>query len=247
MTRTAQTRPVEGTAPTTRRAGVVRRLVSATGRLLRLLLVSLLVSIVIEWIGMHAWWPELGVEHSHQMVLAESAFLDRNISSSWVRSKPAASICQLISTTRSSLSESQVVTQLTGWSGEIRSYVGSSAAWRCLKGMLGPYARAARNISELYGIRLIVLGLAAPLFVLLGWVGLVDGLDQRDLRRWGGGRESSYVYHYAKRSNVVFVALAGFIYLAMPFTIHPAFVLVPFAIACAGSIALTASRFKKYL
>ena len=133
------------------------------------------------------------------------------------------------------------------WSEEVRSHIRSSAAWRGLKSMLGPYARAARNISELYAIRLTVLGLAAPLFVLLGWVGLVDGLVQRDLRRWGGGRESSYVYHYAKRSNIVFVALAGFIYLAMPFTIHPAIVLVPFAIACAGSIGLTASRFKKYL
>ena len=247
MTRTAQTRPVEGTAPATRRAGVVRCLVGATGRLLRLLLVSLLVSIAIEWIGMHAWWPELGVEHSHRMVLAESAFLDRNISSSWVRSQPAAAISRLIARTKSSLSESQIVTHVIEWSGTVTSHIRSSAAWRGLKSMLGPYARAARNISELYAIRLTVLGLAAPLFVLLGWVGLVDGLVQRDLRRWGGGRESSYVYHYAKRSNIVFVALAGFIYLAMPFTIHPAIVLVPFAIACAGSIGLTASRFKKYL
>ena len=226
---------------------MVRRLVGATGRLLRLLLVSLLVSIAIEWIGMHAWWPELGVEHSHRMVLAESAFLDRNISSSWVQSQPAAAIGRLTARTRSSLTKSQVATQVIGWSGEVWNYVGSGPTWRGLKSMLGPYARVARNISELYAIRLTVIGLAAPLFVLLGWVGLVDGLVQRDLRRWGGGRESSYVYHYAKRSNIVFVALAGFIYLAMPFTIHPAIVLVPFAIACAGSIGLTASRFKKYL
>ena len=40
------------------------------------------------------------------------------------------------------------------------------------------------------------------MFVLLTWVGLVDGLVQCDLRRWGGGRESSYVYHYAKREGV---------------------------------------------
>lgn len=226
---------------------MVRRLVGATGRLLRLLLVSLLVSIAIEWIGMHAWWPELGVEHSQRMVVAESAFLERNISSSWVRSKPVAAISRLIARTRSSLSESQLATQVIGWSGEISSHFHSSPTWHDIQSMLEPYARVARNISELYAIRLTVLGLAAPLFVLLIWVGLVDGLVQRDLRRWGGGRESSYVYHYAKRSNVVFVALAGFIYLAMPFTIHAAIVLVPFAIACAGSVGLTASRFKKYL
>ena len=155
---------------------MVRRLAAWMGRVLRLLLVSLLVSIAIEWIGMHAWWPELGVEHSRQMVQAESEFLDRNISSSWVRSQPAAAISRLIARTRSSLSESHVATQVIGWSGEVTSHIRSSHAWRGLQSMLGPYARAARNISEHYAIRLTVLGLASPVFVLLGWVGLVDGL-----------------------------------------------------------------------
>ena len=39
-----------------------------------------------------------------------------------------------------------------------------------------------------------------PVFVLFTLVALVDGLVRRDLRRWGGGRESSFVYHYAKQS-----------------------------------------------
>ena len=226
---------------------MLTRCIGWIGRVLRLLLASLLVSILIEWVGMHIWWAELGVEHSQQMVQAEAEFLQKNISISWVRSNPAAAIRRLVATVRSSLSESQTARSVLEWSKGAKSYYRSSSAWHGLHSAVGPYTRAARNISELYAIRLTILCLAAPLFVLLVWVGLVDGLVQRDLRRWGGGRESSYVYHYAKRSNVVFVALAGFIYLAMPFTIHPAMVLVPFATACAGSIGLTASRFKKYL
>lgn len=247
MAPAAKTRAVDDAAPATRRAGVVRRIVGWFGKALRLLLASLMVSIAIEWIGMHIWWPELGLEHSRQMVEVESAFLDRNVSVSWAQSKPGAAINRLASRAGFALSESRIAMYLASWSKRIRSRLNSSAVWGELMTALGPYVLAARNICDLYLIRLTVLCLAAPLFVLLVWVGLVDGLVQRDLRRWGGGRESSYVYHYAKRSNLVFVALAGFVYLALPLSVHPAIVLVPFALVCAGSISLTASRFKKYL
>jgi hypothetical protein len=45
-------------------------------------------------------------------------------------------------------------------------------------------------------------------FVLFTLVALVDGLVRLDLRRWGGGRESSFVYHYAKQPVLPLVALA---------------------------------------
>ncbi|MCX8516905.1 MAG: DUF4400 domain-containing protein [Rhodoferax sp.] len=48
-------------------------------------------------------------------------------------------------------------------------------------------------------------------------VGVVDGLVRRDLRRWGGGRESSFVYHHAKRYTH-WALTGGFgLYLAWPF------------------------------
>jgi hypothetical protein len=36
-------------------------------------------------------------------------------------------------------------------------------------------------------------------------------------------------------------------YLALPVSLHPIFIVLPFAILFAMSISLTASRFKKYL
>jgi integrating conjugative element membrane protein (TIGR03747 family) len=218
-----------------------------TGRVLRLLLASLLVSIAIEWIGMHLWWTDLGPEHSRQMVRTESRFLDRNITNSWVESKPVAAVTRTISVGGAALAESRIVTYGVDGAYALARRLNSSPRWRRLRIALSPYLQATRNISQLYAIRLTVLCLAAPLFVLLLWVGLVDGLVQRDLRRWGGGRESAYVYHYAKRSNLVFVAIGAIVYLAMPISIHPAIILMPFATACAVSVSLTASRFKKYL
>lgn len=52
---------------------------------------------------------------------------------------------------------------------------------------------------------------------------------QRDLRRWGGGRESAFVYHWAKRLALPLLELIWAIYLALPFSLHPSFVVLPFA------------------
>jgi len=79
--------------------------------------------------------------------------------------------------------------------------------------------------------------------VAFSLVALVDGLVQRDLRRWGGGRESSFVYHYAKKEALPLVVLTWVTYLALPLT----FVILPFASLFALTVAVTASTFKKYL
>lgn len=118
---------------------------------------------------------------------------------------------------------------------------------RYLRQAIAPYAEAARNIVQLFAVRLAVLILTLPTFILFSVVGLIDGLVRRDLRRWGGGRESSYLYHYAKKSVWRFVLIAAITYLALPISLHPAFILLPFAILFAVSISITASTFKKYL
>lgn len=86
-----------------------------------------------------------------------------------------------------------------------------------------------------------------PVFVMFTIVAIVEGLVKRDLLRWGGGRESSFVYHGAKRSALPLLVLTWVIYLALPFSPHPSFVVLPFATLFALSVTVTASTFKKYL
>lgn len=234
--------------PTSRsRPGVVARFFEWTGRVLRLVLTSITLSIVIEWVGIHFWWPELGVEHSRQMVRTESAFLAGNLGNSWIRRRPAAPLVESIATTAALLHQSPIARVTARAMQKIIAQITSSATWQRVRNPLRPYLAIIGNVSELYAIRLTVLCLAAPMFVLLAFIGLVDGLVQRDLRRWGGGRESAYVYHYAKRSNRVFLVLGAIVYLALPVSLHPALILLPFAAATAVAVSLTASRFKKYL
>ena len=102
------------------------------------------------------------------------------------------------------------------------------------------------QMTQVFSVRLAILVLAIPVFVLFSLVALVDGLVKRDLRRWGGGRESSFVYHWAKRSALPLLVLTWVIYLALPFSLHPSVVVLPFAMLFAFSVAVTASTFKKY-
>jgi integrating conjugative element membrane protein (TIGR03747 family) len=103
------------------------------------------------------------------------------------------------------------------------------------------------QITQVFAVRLAILVLATPVFLMFSLVAMVDGLVQRDLRRWGGGRESSYVYHWAKRSALPLLVLTWVIYLALPFSLHPSFVVLPCASLFALSVVVTASSFKKYL
>ena len=106
---------------------------------------------------------------------------------------------------------------------------------------------AAMQITQVFAVRLAILALAIPVFGLFTVVALVDGLVRRDLRRWGGGRESSFVYHYAKKAAIPLIIMAWVVYLALPFSLHPSWIILPFALAFSFTVTITASTFKKYL
>ena len=96
-------------------------------------------------------------------------------------------------------------------------------------------------------IKLIILFAALPLFALTMIAGLVDGLNQRAIRTACLGRESSYVFHrlnhYLKKGLVILLML----WLALPISITPGYVFAPVSLLMGLMVAMTASRFKKYL
>jgi len=96
-------------------------------------------------------------------------------------------------------------------------------------------------------VRVLVLCLTLPLFVTAAFVGVVDGLARRDIRRIGAGRESGFLYHRARASVLPIATLPWVIYLALPVSVHPLWILLPSAILLNIAVNLTAGSFKKYL
>lgn len=231
------------------RPGFVARTVSRIGRAIRWLLLSLLFSIVVECLGVVFWWPEAGLEHSQQMLSQEIKYLDRDFHQSIVNADPGRFARRMAERAHHFLFEVTGLARLIEWLS--RPPTASESGIRLkLHRMYKPIAifvLAAAQIVQVFSVRLVILSLATPVFLLFSLIGLVDGLVQRDLRRWGGGRESSYLYHYAKNSVWVFILTAWISYLALPFSLHPVFIVLPFAILFAISISVTATTFKKYL
>ena len=96
-------------------------------------------------------------------------------------------------------------------------------------------------------VRLLVLCLTLPLFLMAAFVGFVDGLVRRDIRRFGAGRESGFVYHRAMAALMPLVVLPWGLYLALPVSISPLLILLPAAVLLGVAVSVATGSFKKYL
>ena len=231
------------------RQGLLSKSVTTLAQGVQWLLLALLFSILTEWAGMLWWWPEEGLQHSRSMLEAEIDYLVSDFRKSVLTSSPAEFAKTVADKTYTVLFELTGLVDLIAWlSAPPAPDEGGVKFWiHALFKPIAEFVIAAMQVTQVFSVRLAILTLATPVFVLFSLVALVDGFVKRDLRRWGGGRESSFVYHWAKRSALPLLVLSWVIYLALPFSLHPTFIVLPFAVLFALSVAVTASTFKKYL
>jgi integrating conjugative element membrane protein (TIGR03747 family) len=231
------------------RNGLISSFLTTLAQGVKWLLLALVFSVLTEWVGMAIWWPEEGLSHSRNMLAAEIGYLREDFGRSLVSLDPARFTKTVADKTYYVLFEATRVADFIEWVSTRPSPAASGPRAR-LHAVFRPVAKyvlAAMQVTQVFSVRLAILALAMPVFLMFSLVGIVDGLVKRDLRRWGGGRESSFVYHWAKRSALPLLVLTWVIYLALPFSLHPSFVVLPFATLFALSVAVTAGTFKKYL
>lgn len=195
------------------------------------------------------WWPDEGIDHSRDMLIKEINYLDTDFKRSVMTSEPARFAKQIADGTYHYLFEVTRLVDFMHWisAQPMPEEEGVRPTLHEMYWPISEFVIATMQVTQVFSVRLAILVLAMPVFLLFSLVALVDGLVQRDLRRWGGGRESSFVYHYAKKTAFPLVVLAWVTYLALPFSLHPTFVILPFSTLFALTVAVTASTFKKYL
>lgn len=222
---------------------------STLGRLLVWLLIAMLFSVIAEWVGMTWFWPDEGLDHSRDMLEREVSYINADFQQSLLTSDPAAYVRAFTDYSYRVLFEYTGIITLVEWLS-VPAHPDDGRLVTSLRdgfATIEAYVLAAIAIMQVFFLRLGVLTLAMPVFALFALVAMVDGLVQRDLRRWGGGRESSFVYHHAKRLMLPSIAMAWVIYLAMPIAVHPNWIILPFALLNAITVSITAASFKKYL
>ena len=229
--------------------GLFTRVLATISQAILWLLLSLLFSIIVEWVGMVIWWPEQGLDHSRTMLAKEISYLDTDFRRSIVTSDPARFAKEVADGTYHYLFEVTRVVAFIHWVSppSRQEEQGMRPTLHKIYRPLAEFVIAAMQVTQVFSVRLAILSLATPVFLLFSLLALVDGLVRRDLRRWGGGRESSFVYHYAKKAVLPLVVITWVTYLALPFSLHPTYIVIPFAALFAFAVAVTASTFKKYL
>jgi len=192
---------------------------------------SLFMAIVIEWSGIYfEWWSVPGAEHAKLAVQTELGWLNSDFKQ--IMTPPVEVALLLVKISY------EYAIQATGLEWLIKKLQGT---------VLYPYALSMAYTIELNAVRLAVIVMSMPALVLLGAYAMIDGLVERDLRTWGGGHETSYVYHHAKKWILPLIYTPIILYLSSPWSIHPSIFVMAFAIPFAIAIWLTAMYFKKYL
>ena len=86
-----------------------------------------------------------------------------------------------------------------------------------------------------------------PLLILSITLSLIDGLVQRDIRKFQGARESSFIFHRVKYLFSMCFYFPLFFYFVYPVDIDEQWFLLPMLIALSLLTYLSAKHFKKYL
>ena len=233
--------------PAQKRPGLIFGTLELCLRLLGLLFASLIFSIILEFVGMLWFWPEQGWHHSHAMWLSELGWLSDHFKNSLLVEEPAQATAQVLQ----HLNEWVVVR--SGWAQSdaqlklLRHEMSVQGQFAQVYVVMQDYLLAALFTVFTFVVRLAVLTLTMPLFLMAVITGAVDGLMRRDLRKFSADRESSFVYHRAKRTLLPLMVSPWVIYLSLPTSVNPIWVLLPCAALLGWMVAITATTFKKYL
>ena len=220
--------------------------------LVGLILSSLLLSLLIEYAGMTFFWSEEGAAHSRAVMNTELGWLSTEFTRSLLLSAPAETVPAWISAAYQWLFvDSGMQTWLhaqqagTAAGRSVSEFSSELSQW--LAYHLHDYLLATVYVTVVTMVRVVILVLSVPLFVMVVLLAVVEGLGRRDLRRYGAAYESSFVYHHAKKSVRPAIYVPCIIYLSWPGAVYPNLLIWPAAMLLGLAVTVTVASFKKYL
>ena len=234
--------------PTIKKRFTIFTFISLPIIILSTLVFSWICSVVVEVLCMLLIWPEEGSQHARAMLTTEMGYLSGGVQRSLYDAEP----WQLA---QDSLAKVNHTFEQSGLSPLLRRLASphNPADSRSLNRLRSVYARlheyvaASIAVTQVFCIRLVIIALSLPIFVLFGAGAMVDGLVQRDLRKFGCGNESAWLYHKVKKYLGSVLVMTLMFYLSLPISVHPNLVFMPAAVLFGFLLFLTTSRFKKYL
>ena len=229
------------------------------------ILFSWFLSICIETVGSYTFWKDHGAFHARTLVIEDLGYIAAAPHSLLVPDTVAFArdLIERVSAPFIRLGVIGFYQRTQAEVEALRNNTGTGAAPASgRRGIANALKRTSLTSSQLLSrigviamftaqdtvLRLAIVIFALPAFALACLLGAVDGLVRRDLRKWGGGRESSFIYHHAKATTYMVLGGGFALYLAWPFGgFNPAHMVLTFTFLVAWFLSLTLSSFKKYL
>ena len=233
--------------PRRKEPGLIGQGFSALVQLIVWLVISLMLSIIIEWLCMIWLWPEQGAGHAKTVLATDQAYLNQQLynQSLAVRNDIIVSAGEAAAWLSHQSWLKTLLYNVPDGAGS--SFFTSLQGWGYdLYHRFDVYLQASTYVTQTFIIRLALILFSLPIFLIAALVGGVDGLVERDLRRWGGGRESSNVFNLARRSVVPSFVATCVVYISLPFSINPVVVILPFAFLLGLAVRIGFERLKKY-
>ncbi|EAO9544923.1 TIGR03747 family integrating conjugative element membrane protein [Salmonella enterica] len=219
---------------TVRRPGLLGWIALLPGVLAGFCLGAWMLAIALEWLGEAFFWQNTCASHSEQVLQATWHWWQGSAGA------PVWLVEDLVSVSDTlQKGSAALITSLNGQSG----LFWTEAVAKVIRCAL----LSAGNVTLTFLLRLAILLQVLPLFVLTITIGLVDGLVRRDLRRFGAGHESGFVYHHARRMIGSSLAATGLVWLAVPYVLEPEYVMMTGAMSIGLAVSVAVSVFKKYL
>lgn len=203
------------------------------------LFISLLSSILIEWIGLYFTWWDTGLNHSTLMLNAELDYANKTVKEVMLGTDKQSWIYIIFD------KFTYVVQASLKLIEKLLSSFLPNITNISLDG-ISTYINAAFNISLVFILRVFLILFSIPLFLMALMWGFVDGLVERDLRRFGAGRESSTIFDWTIKLLMPFLITPFLIYLSFPNSINPMLIIGPSVVFQCLLYRTLFSKYKKY-
>ena len=198
-------------------------------------LMALFVAVLIDLVVVNVDLAFIQLEPSTNRLEAERSRFDRFFHTA----RPLVDLRGLVDVSRQVLGKRKRPFEHT-------KYVKNPALRRLLD-EFRPLVRSVGSTLEVFVMRCVHLVATLPITAVVCIVAGVDGYVRREVRKVSAGYESARIYHFAKRSfKPIFFWTCG-VYLTLPVVVDVRWAFGFLTISLPLLVAVTISRFKKYI
>ena len=193
---------------------------------------------------MTTYYPEQGAYRSLRLLEAEMSYLSASsLVTTGYGSKMITLLLAAQQETYSFVSETLKLKSSLKTMSEV-TFIQSGFA---RLGLLDPhvYAISMLNMINVITVKVVVILLSLPIFLIVMIWSINAGLVQRAIRKYQVRNESSWIFHHAKRIKFWSIVLPVVVYLTWPDELSPVWVFGPCAFVYGASWFVMASKFKK--